>query len=247
MGSLSGRRIMVTSGGTREYIDEVRVVTNVSTGALGAIIAQELLKRGANVFYVHGKQAHMPNYDKLFDNERNLLSCHGIVTVKDLMETMHTLIDSFGIDSVVHLAAVSDFTFKNTKGIKLSSSSKEDFIEFLGKTIRTTPKIIKKIKKWNPDITLVGFKFTVGKNMREICDIACDSLKKNGADLVVANDKKEMSRLGEHRAYLINSTDTTYIYHTIVKESVELTGSIFTRNGKEDIASGIADFLGGNF
>lgn len=248
MGNLIGRKIMVTSGGTREYIDDIRVVTNVSTGALGATIAQELLERGANVFYVHGKQTYMPQSYKYGDlGEQGLLSCHGIVTVKDLMDTMHGLIESFDIDTVVHSAAVSDFTFKKTKNIKLSSNSPEDFVKFLGKTIRKTPKIIKHIKKWNPDITLVGFKFTVGKNIREICDIACEALKKNGADLVVANDKREMNRLGEHRAYLINSSDATYIYATIMKELAESLSPIFIRDSKKEIASGIAGFLSGNF
>lgn len=249
MGSLSGRKIMVTAGGTREYIDDVRVITNISTGALGAKIAEEFYARGAEVFYVHGKQAYEPAPIVTGIDKTARLSTHQIVTVKDLMETMETLIrGGFNIDSVVHSAAVSDFTFKNTSRIKLSSSSKEDFIEFLRKTIRTTPKIIKQIKKWNPAITLVSFKFSVGLNLGGICEQACAALKKNNAELIVANDKAEMAQLGLHRAYLISSIDSLRVRSEALREiQEEDRQNYIVRNGKANIARGIADFLDGSF
>lgn len=245
MGSLSGRKIMVTAGGTREYIDDVRVVTNISTGALGVKIAEELFRRGAEVYYVHGKQSYMPNPAIGIDSTSRM-STYEIVTVVDLMKTMEALIKGFKIDAVIHSAAVSDFTFKKTKQVKLSSSSKEDFIEFLRKTIRTTPKVIKQIKKWNPDITLVGFKFTVGENLRVMFDTACEALKNNNAEMIVVNDKAEMARLGTHRAYLISTSNSIYAYTRALKEiqyEDERCGVGVVRNGKTEIARGIADFL----
>jgi phosphopantothenate-cysteine ligase len=246
MGSLSGRRIMVTAGGTREYIDDIRVITNVSTGALGVKIAEELFKRGAEVYYVFGKQSYLPNPAYGIDSTSRM-STYGIVTVADLMETMKALIQGFKIDTVVHSAAVSDFTFKKTKNVKLSSSSKEDFIEFLRKTIRRTPKIIKQIKKWRPGIILVGFKFTVGKGLEEICTTACAAIKKNNADMIVANDKKEMIRLGTHRAYLIDSSEYIRVYSDVIKDIRGESKNYVVRDGKADIARGIADFLDGSF
>jgi phosphopantothenoylcysteine synthetase/decarboxylase len=247
MGSLSGRKIMVTSGGTREYIDDVRVVTNISTGALGAKIAEELYSRGAEVFYVHGKQSCEPFLVVTGIDGTARLSSHEFVTVKDLMETMEALIKGFKIDTVIHSAAVSDFTFKNTKSVKLSSGSKEAFIEFLRKTIRTTPKIIKQIRKWNPEITLVGFKFTVGMNYTSMFETACKALKANKADLIVANDKSDMKHLGMHRAYLINTTDRLTVYSRAIKEiQHDDEPRYIVMDGKAAIASGIADFLDGS-
>lgn len=230
MGSLSGKRIMVTAGGTREYIDDVRVVTNISTGALGAKIAEELFNRGAEVFYVCGKQSYQPK-PALGLETTSRLHIHEIVTVANLKETMEGLIKGFHIDAVVHSAAVSDFTFKRDLPVKLSSSSPEDFVEFLRQTITTTPKIIRYIKLWRPMIKLVGFKFTVGKSYEELFDIAQASLKKSTADVVIANDKAEMVKLSKHRAYLITGEDHP-------TDSIQM-------DGKPEIARGIADYLGG--
>ncbi len=238
MGSLSGRRIMVTSGGTREYIDKVRVVTNISSGALGAKIAEELFSRGAEVYYVFCKQAVLPRPAHGID-DTSRMSTYGVVTVNDLKETMESLIKGFKIDTVIHSAAVSDFTFKNKGDIKLSSDSPEAFIEYLKDTITTTPKIIKLVKDWNPDITLVGFKFTVGKNPDKLCDIALESSKKSRADLVVANDLKQMKDLNTHRAYFVENKE----YFTGV---MGLSHHVPKRDGKPQIATGIADFLTGD-
>jgi len=226
MGDLVRKRIMVTSGGTREYIDDVRVITNISSGALGAKIAEELLERGASVSYVHAKRACIPiNYDTLegWDTSRNLLCCHEIVTSYDLFETMKKLLTGFNIDAVVHAAAVSDFTFDLNKAMKLSSSSPEAFIEHLRSTIKKTPKIIRHIHEWDPKTILIGFKFTVG--CKDILPNARDFLKSTGSHMIVANDKEEMAKLRIHRAYLV-----TNIGHV-------------TANGKVSIAVEIADFL----
>ncbi len=54
-------RILVTSGGTSEYIDDVRIITNISTGKLGAKIAYAFLRAGHEVIYLHGKRSEMRN------------------------------------------------------------------------------------------------------------------------------------------------------------------------------------------
>jgi phosphopantothenoylcysteine decarboxylase/phosphopantothenate--cysteine ligase len=51
-GTLSGRRIVITAGGTHEPIDPVRVITNHSSGKMGFALAEEALERGATVLYI---------------------------------------------------------------------------------------------------------------------------------------------------------------------------------------------------
>jgi len=48
-GDLAGRRVIVTAGGTREYLDPVRFITNASSGTFGQSVAAELVRRGAKV------------------------------------------------------------------------------------------------------------------------------------------------------------------------------------------------------
>jgi len=205
--NLKGMNVLVSAGGTREYIDDVRVVTNISTGSLGAKIAEYFYEAGSKVHYVHSKQAFMPScVGSQHDTSR--LMTHQIVTVNDLKETMEALIKGFKIDIVIHSAAVSDFTFDRSVPIKLSSSSAEDFIEHMRKTIRPTVKIINLIKEWRPEVILVGFKFTVGKTYDEMVDIAYKSLGTYNGDYVVVNDKVEMEKHKIHVAYLMGRFDS---------------------------------------
>lgn len=202
MASLTGKKIMITSGGTREYIDDVRVITNISSGALGARIAEEFYTQGARVFYLYGKGAVLPNCP-LGLSETGRLMTEQFVTCNDLMESMKNLCIGLGMDAVIHSAAVSDFTFDRNIPVKLSSKDADGFIEHIRQTIVPTPKIVHMIKEWCPNTVLVSFKFTVGKSVRELQAIACDAGEKSKSDYVVANDKIEMNQLKRHRAYII--------------------------------------------
>ena len=202
MGSLLGRKILVTAGGTCEFIDNIRIITNISTGSTARHIAEELLNRDAEVFYIRAKGAESPvKFMHSIYTEIN------IVTAQDLMDQMKKYITEFDIDTVIHAAAVSDFTFKRDGDIKLSSSSPEAFIKYLRKTIQKTPKIIKLIKEWNPKVKLIGFKFTVGKLPSELFKIARAFRKDVGADIIIANDQVEMEKTGIHIAHLVASSD----------------------------------------
>jgi phosphopantothenoylcysteine synthetase/decarboxylase len=228
---LAGKHIMVTSGGTREYIDDVRVVTNISTGALGAKIAEELYRRGAKVHYIHGQNARMPDLE--YGISDGTFNSYPIKTCADLYDGMHALIPAFRMDAVIHSAAVSDFTFKRDGEVKLSSEDEEGFIEYIRKTITRNPKIIQEIKGWRPETILIGFKFTVGLEPPDLIDIAIKSGGKSGCDAVFANDKSMFTDYKEHVGFLIN----------LKKDLKEVFNSHYLYRGKEAIASGISDYL----
>lgn len=212
MANLAGKKIMVTSGGTREYIDDVRVITNISSGALGARIAEEFYTKGARVFYLYGKGSVLPNCPSGF-SETGRLMTEQFVTCNDLLESMQSLCVGLGMDAVIHSAAVSDFTFDRSIPVKLSSKDTEGFIEHMRQTIVPTPKIVQRIKEWCPNTVLISFKFTVGKSGSELQSIAQEAGKKSKSDYVVANDKTEMNKLGHHRAYIIHiNSPGIYVY-----------------------------------
>lgn len=196
------KRVLITAGGTREYIDDVRVVTNISSGALGAKIAEEFYSHGWQVHYVHAKYGIMPRVQEgVSDTAR--LNAWPFVSTSDLYDTMKAILTAFKIDVVIHSAAVSDFTFERDGNIKSSSGSAEDFIKYMKETIRPTPKIIQEIKKWAPETYLVGFKFTVGQTSEELAETANELANKVNAELILANDKVEMSREAEHVMHFI--------------------------------------------
>jgi len=236
------KKILITSGGTREYIDDVRVLTNISTGKLGAKIAEtfcdanftpykevthredlvdERLKEQLyKIYYLHTKVAVKPQ-GSIIERECNLDFGHMPRTVngetikmieansvQEVYNKMEELVPQ--MDAVIHCMAVSDFTFNRDNPVKLKSNDADGFIDYMRDNIVKAPKIIPQIKKWNPDVFLVGFKFEVGLSEKELISLACDSKKVYNGDLVVANDKEMMVKAGEHIAYLCRNKRKWY-------------------------------------
>ena len=202
--------ILITSGGTSERIDQVRSITNHSTGQLGKLIAEHCLAEGASVTLLTTAKAVKP------DPRENLM-IKIIEDTEQLLTAMEGLVPAH--DVLIHSMAVSDYKPVYMAGFEevLASS---DLAEFLGKSnaeskissaddyqvlfLKKNPKIISKVKEWNPNIRLIGFKLLVGVSKEELLATARASLEKNQAELIVANDLTEISS-GQHHAYLLGA------------------------------------------
>src|SRR3989442_13626640 len=57
---LRGKKLLITSGPTRTPLDAVRYITNKATGRLGALIAEEVIRRGALVTFIYGRGSQTP-------------------------------------------------------------------------------------------------------------------------------------------------------------------------------------------
>lgn len=204
-------KILITSGGTTENIDSVRGITNHSTGHLGKLIAETFLSNGHQVTLVTTKQAVKPS-------EQKGLTIHIISNVDSLLHTLEPLVKSH--DVLIHSMAVSDYTpvymtdleeleqvsspaqLLSKRNGETKISSKSDYqVLFLKKT----PKVISQVKKWNPDIRLIGFKLLVGVTKAELFEVARASLAKNQAELIVANDLNDIIS-DQHMAYLVDES-----------------------------------------
>jgi phosphopantothenoylcysteine decarboxylase / phosphopantothenate---cysteine ligase len=100
-GALAGKRIIVTAGGTREYLDPVRFITNASTGALGVAVAAEVARRGAKVELVDS------GIDLPSAIEAQLASRSVVRTAFDLQAELARRMAK--ADGLVMLAAVADY------------------------------------------------------------------------------------------------------------------------------------------
>lgn len=94
-------KILITSGGTTEKIDQVRGITNHSTGRLGKQIAERFLAAQHQVTLVTTASAVKPP-------KQEGLSTVEISTVADLIETLEPLVKTH--DVLIHSMAVSDYT-----------------------------------------------------------------------------------------------------------------------------------------
>ena len=204
-------KILVTSGGTSEAIDSVRSITNHSSGRLGKVITETLLEAGHQVCLITTSQAVKPS-------AHQGLTIIEIKNTADLLQTMKDTIMDYQV--LIHSMAVSDYTpvymagfdevqasqdltkFLDRKNQETKISSKDDVqVLFLKKN----PKIISLVKEWNPNIHLIGFKLLVDVSREYLIQIARESLEKNQADLIVANDLTQIN--GEqHQAYLVEKT-----------------------------------------
>lgn len=203
-------KILITSGGTREPIDQVRSITNHASGRLGKTIAETFLNAGHQVTLLTTASAFKPE-------PHPLLTIITITTVADLKEKIEPLVKSH--DALIHSMAVSDYTPIYMTGIEEVAATK-DVYRLLDKRntenkissaddyqvlfLQKTPKIISHIKEWNPAIMLIGFKLLVGVSKEELFSVARASLQKNQADYILANDLTDITD-SQHIAYLVDT------------------------------------------
>ena len=101
------KNIIVDAGPTNERIDAVMKITNMSTGALGSIIADTILEKFGdeveNLFYISTKLSYKP---KIQSPKIKFLQ---IESTDDLIQTLDTLFANYTIDAIIHSAAVGDY------------------------------------------------------------------------------------------------------------------------------------------
>jgi phosphopantothenoylcysteine decarboxylase/phosphopantothenate--cysteine ligase len=179
---------IVTAGPTYESLDNVRRLTNFSTGRLGSELADFLVARGHQVTLLIGQQA-------TYQGAHQAQKVEIFTTTADLSERLKTL-SRQPVDAVFHAAAVSDFTFGKTwfrsasgemtevKSGKLSTRQGTLLAELV-----PTPKIIAQLRGWYPKARLVGWKFEVDGDRagvialaeRQMADCRTDACVANGA------------------------------------------------------------------
>ncbi|HEL2054995.1 TPA: phosphopantothenate--cysteine ligase [Streptococcus suis] len=204
-------KLLITSGGTSEAIDQVRSITNHASGNLGKIIAEQALNRGHEVTLVTTKQAVKP------EPQQNLTIIE-IRNVESLKSTLEPLVKTH--QALIHSMAVSDYTPVYMTGLEEVQST-EDIASLLDKKnadskisskddyqvlfLKKTPKVISYVKKWNPSIKLIGFKLLVDVPKEELFAVARQSIERNGADYILANDLTDIKG-NQHIAYLVDKT-----------------------------------------
>ena len=201
-------KILVTSGGTSEAIDSVRSITNHSTGRLGKIITETLLAAGHEVCLITTRNALKPE-------PHPHLTILEIKNTNDLLLKMKERVQDYQV--LIHSMAVSDYSPVYMTGLEevQDSSNLEDFLskqnhqtkissndEVQVLFLKKTPKIISLVTEWNPSIHLIGFKLLVDVTEDHLIEVARQSLVKNQADLIIANDLTQISA-NQHRAIFV--------------------------------------------
>ena len=167
-GRLSGLKILITAGGTREPIDRVRVVSNRSSGKMGRAVAREAWRRGAEVTVVAA------NVDEVEHGVRWV----PVETYSELEEATTRLAGE--ADALVMAAAVSDFTPAEVHEGKIRRGGRKE----LELKLVATGDVLRAVRERNPELFMVGFAATHGDPVPD----AREKLARKGVDLVVGND-----------------------------------------------------------
>ena len=174
---LSGRHLMITAGGTREFVDQVRFISNPSSGKTGLALAQVARNLGAEVTIILGAQ-HSADFQGF-----NVVN---VTSAEEMTSKSLELIQEQNFDMVISSAAISDFTL-DQRDEKIRSGQPLEL------TFRPTRKLIKEIKHINPNLPIIGFKAEVNCSDEELAQKAKLSMTESNLSLVVAND---ISRTG---------------------------------------------------
>lgn len=168
-GDLKGKRVLIIAGATREPIDDVRCITNISTGKTGTELALAAWTRGADVELWYGASPEAP--PPLIPTKRF-----------DTLESLNALVQRSGLafDLILVPAAISDYTVEKTPG-KLGSE-RAIVIE-----LRPAPKVLATLRRRFKGV-LVGFKAESGIGDEELERRAREMMETSDADFAVAND-----------------------------------------------------------
>lgn len=233
--------IVITSGGTSEYIDAVRKITNSGTGKLGSIIAEQISKNENinKIFYIYTTKAILPN------NNFNNIEYLEVKDTNSVKIAIENVLKNNKIDYFIHSMAISDYYVDYVTNIDLitkqidSKISIENILKNPNETLdnssklssnednliimlKKTPKIISLIKKLSPNTKLIGFKLLENVKKNYLINVARKLMIKNDCDYVIANDLTQINE-NEHIAYLINNKNEEIIE---MKTKLEIANNI---------------------
>lgn len=104
------KKVIITAGPTNERIDSVMKITNMSTGALGSVIAETFLENKGDeiekIFFISTKMSYKPQV------KSEKLEYVTIESTQDLLDALKKIFDENEIDIIIHSAAVGDYTGK---------------------------------------------------------------------------------------------------------------------------------------
>lgn len=168
-GDLSGLKVLVTAGGTREVLDPVRYLTNHSSGKMGYALARAAFNRGAEVTLISSPTALEPPPGVRY------------VEALSAADMLRAVLEYYpGVHLVIKAAAVADYRPVRVDSHKIKKAGDTLVLE-----LEKTPDILYELGKLkSPGVTMVGF----AAETQDLEQNAREKLRKKNLDLVVAND-----------------------------------------------------------
>ncbi|MCC2617504.1 bifunctional phosphopantothenoylcysteine decarboxylase/phosphopantothenate--cysteine ligase CoaBC [Aestuariibacter halophilus] len=174
-GPLSGKRILITAGPTREAIDPVRYMSNHSSGKMGYALAQQAVRAGAQVTLVSGPVS-LPTPGGVHRID--------VISAADMHEAV--MQHAKNNDVFIACAAVADYRAADQQPQKIKKNQQELTLTFV-----KNPDILADVAKMQQGPFTVGF----AAETQDVAHYAKDKLQRKGLDMIAANDVSD-SRIG---------------------------------------------------
>ncbi len=181
-------KILVTSGATREPIDAVRFLSNVSTGRTGAVLADALCGLGHDVTVLHGEGSVHPT--RVRDTE-------AFSSTESLQAALRRRLGTGDYEAVIQCAAVSDYRPAETTAGKLTSYAAELVLRLV-----PTPKLLPELKNYAAPrpLKVVAFKLTAGADAAARDAAVAKLFAAGTVDAVIHNDMDDLAT-GDSRPF----------------------------------------------
>ncbi len=199
---LIGKKLLITGGGTQEYLDPVRFIGNPASGKMGLALAQAAHIRGANVLLIHGPQTLSIPQE---------IPSMAVTSAAELQNQLQGVWPNF--DWLIMAAAVGDVRPEFQAKAKLSKLEIPNPLplEFI-------PDLVQNLAaQKQPHQTVIGFAAQTG----DIATPAWNKLQQKGLDFIVANpiDQRNSGFQSDHNQALI-------FHKTGQKTAVPLTSKL---------------------
>lgn len=196
---MSTIRVLITAGGTREAIDDVRVVSNLSTGRFGIAIAKAFADLGCATTLLGSTKVNAVFKRGQLDPRLEFIPFDSFQDLKTKLEKQ----SQRSYDYVLMAAAVSDYTPIRHTG-KMSSSPETTTI-----TMTKNPKLLSSLsERFGEECSVIGFKLLSGVSREELVSVARNQLLKAKLLMTVANDLSELSE-NAHPVMLVEADKET--------------------------------------
>ena len=185
-GLLTGRKVVITAGPTREPIDPVRYITNRSSGKMGYAMARAAAAQGAEVVLISGP-VNLP--------EPPGIEVHNVLSAQDMYDATHTFVGE--ADIFIAAAAVADYRPAELKEQKIKKNEESMSIDLV-----RCPDILASVA------ALAIGPFTVGfaAETEKVDDYARSKLEKKNLDMIIAN------RVGHDRGFDTDDNSVNVIW-----------------------------------
>ncbi len=184
-----GKKVLITSGPTREAIDPVRFISNHSSGKMGKALAEQCALLGAEVVFITGPTQILPSSP--------LISIHHVESAEEmaLAATEHFP----QVDIAILAAAVADYTPTVQESVKIKKA--EETLHLALKKTKDIAALLGQSKR--KDQLLIGFALETNDELKH----ATDKLNRKNLDMIVLNSLNDGGA-----GFGVDTNKTTFIF-----------------------------------